>query len=78
MQRYRICTSRVTAGEALRFASSSGLGEIVDLRRYEGTLLVRRAGEAWNPEVLHFEFKGAGFRSTKITLSGPRRGAGRA
>src|SRR6185295_6772669 len=48
--------------EALRFASSSGLGELVDLRRYEGTPLARRAGAAWNLEVLHFEFKGAGVR----------------
>ena len=48
--------------EALRFYSRCGLGEIRELRRYEGTPAAARAGAEWNAKVLHSEFEGPGVR----------------
>jgi PhnB protein len=48
--------------EALRFYVRSGLGEIRELRRYEGTPAAARAGAEWNAKVLHSELEGSGVR----------------
>jgi PhnB protein len=48
--------------DALRFYASLGLGEIRALRRYEGTPMAARAGDAWTTKVLHAEFEGPGLR----------------
>lgn len=47
---------------ALRFYAVCGLGQIRELRRYEGTPLVARHGEAWRDKVLHSRFEGDGVR----------------
>ena len=47
---------------ALRFYQSCGLGEIKELRRYEGTPMAARDGGAWRDKVLHAVFEGPGLR----------------
>ena len=47
---------------ALRFYVACGLGEILELRRYDGTPMVARHGEAWRDKVLHSLFAGPGVR----------------
>jgi len=47
---------------ALEFYAQCGLGEIKELRRYEGTPLVARDGTAWSEKVLHSVFEGPGIR----------------
>jgi PhnB protein len=47
---------------ALHFYEACGLGKIGDLRRYEGTPTVERAGAAWRDKVLHSVFEGPGLR----------------
>jgi len=47
---------------ALRFYTSCGLGEIVELKRYEGTPLAERDGGTWRDKVLHSLFEGPGTR----------------
>jgi len=47
---------------ALNFYVQCGLGEIKELRRYEGTPLVERDGAAWRDKVLHAVFEGPGIR----------------
>jgi PhnB protein len=46
---------------ALRFYAACGLGEIKELRRYEGTPMARH-GEEWQAKVLHSLFEGTGIR----------------
>ena len=43
---------------ALQFYQACGLGEIVELRRIEGTPLAERDGPAWNQKVLFSRFEG--------------------
>ena len=47
---------------ALRFYAACGLGEIKELRLYEGTPMADRAGGAWRDKVLHSVFEGPGIR----------------
>jgi PhnB protein len=47
---------------ALRFYARCGLGEVVQLKRYEGTPLAERDGGAWRDKVLHSLFEGPGTR----------------
>ena len=47
---------------ALEFYQASGLGKIVELRRYEGTPTAERDGGAWRDKVLHSVFEGPGVR----------------
>jgi len=47
---------------ALEFYAACGLGEIKDLRRYEGTPMAERDGGAWRDKVLHSVFEGPSFR----------------
>jgi PhnB protein len=47
---------------ALRFYVACGLGEIRELRRYDGTPMAARHGEAWRGKVLHSLFTGPGVR----------------
>jgi PhnB protein len=48
--------------QALRFYVDCGLGEIRDLRRYQGTAAAASAGADWSDKVLHAELEGAGVR----------------
>lgn len=48
--------------QALEHYVRCGLGEIRELRRYEGTPAAARAGDEWNAKVLHSEFVGDGVR----------------
>jgi PhnB protein len=48
--------------EALLFYAACGLGEIRELRRYDGTPLADRDGGAWRDKVLHAEFEGPAIR----------------
>jgi PhnB protein len=47
---------------ALRFYERAGLGELRELRRFEGTPAATRVPEAWKRKVLHAEFEGSGVR----------------
>ena len=47
---------------ALEFYASCGLGEIKELKRYEGTPMAERDGPAWRDKVLHSVFEGPGLR----------------
>jgi PhnB protein len=47
---------------ALRFYERCGLGDVRELRRFDGTAMVARAGEAWRHKVLHAVFEGPGIR----------------
>lgn len=47
---------------ALQFYASCGLGDIVELRRYEGTAAVARHGVEWQTKVLHSVFEGPDLR----------------
>jgi hypothetical protein len=47
---------------ALHFYAACGLGEIRELRRYDGTPMVGRHGEVWRDKVLHSLFAGPGVR----------------
>ena len=51
-----------TCEAALTFYEACGLGEVKELRRYEGTPLVERDGAAWRDKVLHSVFEGPGIR----------------
>jgi PhnB protein len=48
--------------QALRFYERCGLGEIRELRRYEGTPAAAGAGAEWSAKVLHSELVGPGVR----------------
>ncbi len=48
--------------EALRFYAACGLGDVRDLRRYQGTPAAARAPAGWSLKVLHSEFVGPGVR----------------
>ncbi len=48
--------------DALAFYADSGLGKVVDLRRYGGTPMEARDGGAWRDKVLHALFEGEGIR----------------
>jgi PhnB protein len=48
--------------DALRFYEACGLGEIQELRRYQGTPMEARHGAAWRDKVLHSVFVGPGLR----------------
>jgi PhnB protein len=47
---------------ALTFYEACGLGQIKELRRYEGTPMAERDGGAWRDKVLHSVFEGSGIR----------------
>lgn len=47
---------------ALNFYAASGLGKIVDIRRYEGTPMEKRDGGAWRDKVIHSRFEGPGLQ----------------
>ncbi|MET0790671.1 MAG: VOC family protein [Polyangiaceae bacterium] len=47
---------------ALRFYEQCGLGQIKELKRYEGTPLAERDGGAWRDKVLHSVFEGPSIR----------------
>ena len=47
---------------ALKFYEACGLGKIESLRRFDGTPMVERHGEAWRDKVLHAVFVGSGLR----------------
>jgi PhnB protein len=47
---------------ALKFYEACGLGQIRELRRYEGTPLAERDGGAWREKILHSVFEGPGLR----------------
>jgi PhnB protein len=47
---------------ALTFYEACGLGQIKDLRRYEGTPMEKRDGAAWRDKVVHSLFEGPGLR----------------
>ena len=47
---------------ALQFYQACGLGEIVELRRIEGTPLAERDGASWNQKVLFSRFEGPWLR----------------
>src|SRR5437868_79307 len=47
---------------ALRFYETCGLGEITELRRYDGTPLAEREGGVWRTKVLHSLFSGPSVR----------------
>ncbi|MGA7121617.1 MAG: VOC family protein [Polyangiaceae bacterium] len=47
---------------ALRFYEACGLGQIRELRRYEGTPLGERESGAWRDRVLHSVFEGPSLR----------------
>jgi PhnB protein len=47
---------------ALKFYAARGLGEIKELRRYEGTPMSERDGGAWRDKILHSVFEGPGLR----------------
>jgi PhnB protein len=47
---------------ALKFYESCGLGQIKELRRYEGSPMAERDGGAWRNKVLHSLFEGPGIR----------------
>jgi PhnB protein len=47
---------------ALRFYEGCGLGKIKELRRYEGTPMAERDGEAWKDKVLYSVFEGPALR----------------
>jgi PhnB protein len=47
---------------ALTFYAACGLGEIRDLRRYQGSPMAEREGGAWRDKVLHAHFEGPWLR----------------
>ena len=47
---------------ALRFYEACGLGEIKELRRFAGTPMETRCGEAWRDKVLFSVFEGPALR----------------
>ena len=47
---------------ALRFYEACGLGQIKELRRFEGSPLEKRAGAAWRDKVMHARFEGPWLR----------------
>jgi PhnB protein len=47
---------------ALQFYKACGLGEIVELRRIEGTPLAERDGPSWSKKILFSRFEGPGLR----------------
>src|SRR5882762_2675339 len=47
---------------ALKFYEACGLGKIESLRRYDGTPLLKRHGDAWRDKVLHSVFVGSELR----------------
>ena len=47
---------------ALQFYEACGLGEIVELRRIEGTPVAERDGPSWNQKILFSRFEGPGLR----------------
>jgi PhnB protein len=51
-----------TCESALQFYEACGLGNIRELRRYEGTPMAERDGAAWREKVLHSVFEGPGLR----------------
>jgi PhnB protein len=48
--------------EALHLYKACGLGEVKELRRYEGTPLANSDGGEWRNKVLHTEFEGPNLR----------------
>jgi PhnB protein len=47
---------------ALKFYEACGLGEIRDLRRYEGSPIGEAEGGAWRDKVMYARFEGPGIR----------------
>lgn len=47
---------------ALTFYAACGLGQIKELRRYQGSPMAERDGPAWSDKVLHSVFEGPGIR----------------
>ena len=48
--------------QALGFYVACGLGDIRELRRFDGSPMMARHGEAWRDKVLHSLFEGPGVR----------------
>jgi PhnB protein len=47
---------------ALKFYEACGLGQVREIRRYEGTPMAERDGGAWRDKVLHSLFEGPALR----------------